>query len=187
MSEQVIFSLGQAAKAAEVSKGTISKALASGRMSYRSKENGQYQIDAAELFRVFPKKQPEAVDIERLETPKETDETPVLRARLEAMEARLADKDNVIEDLRRRLDSEGEEQRRLTAILTDQSTKAAAATTAAAIAPRMDEEAEKGRRRCSGGGTARSSGGASVASGAYVSSGVSSPFLRPFRRPHPAD
>ena len=120
MGEQAIFSLGQAAKAAEVSKGTISKALASGRMSYRSKENGQYQIDAAELFRVFPRKQPETVEIERLETLRETDETPMLRARLEAAEARLRDKDGVIDDLRRRLDAEAEERRKLTALLMDQ-------------------------------------------------------------------
>jgi hypothetical protein len=120
MSEQAIFSLGQAAKAAEVSKGTVSKALSSGRMSYRSKENGQYQIDAAELFRVFPKKQAETIESERLETPRETDETPVLRAQLEAAEARLQDKDGVIEDLRRRLDAEAEERRKLTALLTDQ-------------------------------------------------------------------
>ena len=43
-----------------------------------------------------------------------------LRARLEAAEARIADKDAVIDDLRRRLDAEAEERRRLTAILTDQ-------------------------------------------------------------------
>src|SRR4051794_8781910 len=120
MSEQAVFSLGQAAKAAEVSKGTISKALSSGRMSYRSKENGQYQIDAAELFRVFPRKRTETIESERLETPRETDETPVLRAKLEAVEARLQDKDGVIEDLRRRLDAEAEERRKLTALLTDQ-------------------------------------------------------------------
>jgi hypothetical protein len=46
--------------------------------------------------------------------------TRELQARLEAAERRIADKDDVIADLRRRLDAEGEERRRLTALLTDQ-------------------------------------------------------------------
>lgn len=143
MSEQTIFSLGQAAKAAEVSKGTISKALSSGRMSYKSKENGQYQIDAAELFRVFPRKQVETIENERLETPKETDETPVLRAKLEAAEARLQDKDDVIDDLRRRLDAEAEERRKLTALLTDQRSQSQPEP--AALAPQIAQEGRMSR------------------------------------------
>ena len=39
------------------------------------------------------------------------------------LRARLADKDAVIDDLRRRLDAEAEERRRLTAILADQRAK----------------------------------------------------------------
>jgi hypothetical protein len=81
-------SLGEAAKAAGVAKGTISKALKSGKLSYAGKTPAGYQIDPAELFRAFPRKQPETVDIERLETPKETAETAVLRAQLEAAERR---------------------------------------------------------------------------------------------------
>jgi len=42
-----------------------------------------------------------------------------IRAKLEAASARIADKDAVIDDLRRRLDAEAEERRRLTALLTD--------------------------------------------------------------------
>jgi hypothetical protein len=47
--------LGQAAKEAGVAKSTISKALASGKLSYREKNTDGYKIDPAELFRVFPK------------------------------------------------------------------------------------------------------------------------------------
>jgi hypothetical protein len=64
--------LGQAAKEAGVSKATLSKALKSGRLSYIAKSTAGYEIDPAELFRVFPKKQPETVSRERLETPEET-------------------------------------------------------------------------------------------------------------------
>ncbi|HTV33453.1 MAG TPA: hypothetical protein VME69_10205 [Methylocella sp.] len=47
--------LGQAAKEAGVAKSTISKALASGKLSYREKSSEGYKIDPAELFRVYPK------------------------------------------------------------------------------------------------------------------------------------
>jgi hypothetical protein len=47
--------LGQAAREAGVAKSTISKALASGKLSYREKNPDGYKIDPAELFRVFPK------------------------------------------------------------------------------------------------------------------------------------
>ncbi len=83
-------SLGEAAKAAGVAKGTISKALKSGKLSYADKTPAGYQIDPAELFRAFPRKQPETVEYERLETPKETVETAVLRAQLDAAERRAA-------------------------------------------------------------------------------------------------
>ena len=48
-------SLGQAAKEAGVAKSTISKALSSGKLSYREKNPDGYKIDPAELFRVYPK------------------------------------------------------------------------------------------------------------------------------------
>ncbi|HUZ91877.1 MAG TPA: hypothetical protein VMU78_08255, partial [Methylocella sp.] len=48
-------SLGQAAREAGVAKSTISKALASGKLSYREKNSDGYKIDPAELFRVYPK------------------------------------------------------------------------------------------------------------------------------------
>ena len=51
----------------------------------------------------------------------------VIRAKLEAAAERIADKDGVIDDLRQRLDTEGEERRKvqaqLTALLTDQRPK----------------------------------------------------------------
>ena len=53
-------SLNQVAKATGRSKGTISKALNNGTLSYLNKsENGQYEIDMAEALRVFPPKTPQ--------------------------------------------------------------------------------------------------------------------------------
>ena len=48
-------SLGQAAREVGVAKSTISKALSSGKLSYRKKNSDGYKIDPAELFRVYPK------------------------------------------------------------------------------------------------------------------------------------
>lgn len=63
--------LGAAAKETGKSKGTISKYLKNGKLSYHSKDDKGYKIDPAELFRVFPKIEQETGTSERLETPSE--------------------------------------------------------------------------------------------------------------------
>ena len=57
MSETPYVSLSEAAKIAGRSKSTLSKALASGKMSYVSKDpgTGAFAIDPAEALRVFPR------------------------------------------------------------------------------------------------------------------------------------
>jgi len=103
-------SLGEAAKAAGVAKGTISKALKSGKLSYSEKTSAGYKIDTSELFRVFPRKPLETPQSERLETPAETTELAVLRVRLDAAEQRAS-------DLSKQLDRAHEEKLRLMALL----------------------------------------------------------------------
>jgi excisionase family DNA binding protein len=49
-----MLTLGQAAKETGVSKPTISKSINKGRISATKNEKGEYEIDPAELFRVFP-------------------------------------------------------------------------------------------------------------------------------------
>jgi excisionase family DNA binding protein len=141
-SEIPFFTLGEAAKQAGVSKPTLSKAIKTGRISAEKQPDGSYRIQPAELFRVYP---PEThgngLDrsefVER-ETGKENrlvaEQVGVLRERLalltderERERQQLTDQ---IEDLRRRLDAEadarrleGEERRKLTALLTDQRPK----------------------------------------------------------------
>lgn len=63
--------MGQAAKETGVSKATLSKALKSGRLSYVAKSTAGYEIDPAELFRVFPPKPLGPVEGERSETHRE--------------------------------------------------------------------------------------------------------------------
>ena len=57
----MLYSAGQAAKVAGVSKTTISNKLKNGDLSYVSKSNSGYEIDPAELARVFPDLNPDAV------------------------------------------------------------------------------------------------------------------------------
>jgi hypothetical protein len=102
------FSLTAAAKEVGKSKPTISKAIKTGRLSAKKVGNG-YEIDGAELFRVYPKliqSEPEkvapdsnAVDLLELET-------KMLREQLEREQETVA-------DLRSRLD-------RAELVLTDQ-------------------------------------------------------------------
>lgn len=49
-----MMTMGQAAKAAGVSKSTLSRAIKSGMMSAKRNDRGGYDIDPAELFRVYP-------------------------------------------------------------------------------------------------------------------------------------
>jgi hypothetical protein len=52
--------------------------------------------------------------------PKNDNSDSALVTEIQLLRERLADKDSVIDDLRHRLDSEAEERRKLTALLTDQ-------------------------------------------------------------------
>jgi hypothetical protein len=110
-------SLGQAAKETGLDKSTISRAIKSGKLSAERQESGRYEIDPAELFRVFSpaakKPDPLPTDVSQ-ETLLEHRE---LHIRLEAAELRIRDKEEEIRDLRRRLDAESEELRQLTLML----------------------------------------------------------------------
>ena len=87
----VYLSLGQAAKEAGVSKATISKALKSGRLSYSAKSAAGYEIDPAELFRVFPKKPLATVRSEQSETPPETPQSATEGVEVRLLRERLVE------------------------------------------------------------------------------------------------
>jgi len=118
----VAYTLGQAAKAAAVSKTTIQRAIKSGRLSAAARQqDGSYVIDPAELHRVFPSDGNGDREMARSVTVNATGE---LRGEVEMLRERLAEKEETIGDLRRRLDDSETERRqaqeRLTALLTDQ-------------------------------------------------------------------
>src|SRR3954464_6981427 len=95
------YTLGQAAKATGLSKMTIQRALKSGRLSGHKDDTGAYQIDPAELHRVFPAAIQcdgnAAVTVGRSETPSVEVELRVGYARLEAENAALK---AMLEDMR---------------------------------------------------------------------------------------
>jgi hypothetical protein len=120
-------SLAQAATAAGRSRSTILRTIRAGTLSAeRDEVAGAWAIDLSELSRVFPlvangHGQPSPDGEPR------TAEVDTLATRFAAAEARIAEmteaqrrSDDVIFDLRRRLDAEAEERRRLTAVLADQ-------------------------------------------------------------------
>ena len=114
------YSLGEAAKELGVSKPTVQRAIKSGRLSATRREDGSYDIDPAELHRAFPAVTVNSnvtPDLKRHETP---GDTGVLRAEIDGLREQLALLKDERDDLRRRLDAEAEERRRVTALLTDQ-------------------------------------------------------------------
>jgi len=118
------YTLGEAAKATGKSKAALSRAIKLHRISATKQDDGSFQIDPAELHRVYPPVQAEQAAQQLPVNTDVTAEIRELRAKLEAATERIADKDAVIDDLRQRLDTEGEERRKvqaqLTALLTDQ-------------------------------------------------------------------
>ncbi len=122
------YSLAEAGAAIGMSKSSVLRAIRKGTISAeRDATTGRWAIDPAELHRVFPPV------LERSERSAETihgtmqngdgpgwhdGETVAFRE----LRARLEDAHRTIDDLRRRLDTEAEERRRLTAVLADRST-----------------------------------------------------------------
>jgi len=121
--------LNQAAKAAKKAKATILDAIKNGRMSAPKDDLGRYQIDPAELFRVYPLDQSEAGHDYRERPQEETGETSTLRATVNHMRELIRQIESERDDLRERLNQSEEERRstqaKLTAVLTDQSAKQA--------------------------------------------------------------
>lgn len=91
-------SLSQAAKETGKSKPTISKAIKTGRLSANKVGNG-YEIDPAELFRVYPK------ETKDFTTSKPKEETSVALLELEnkMLKEQLDREKETVDDLRTRL------------------------------------------------------------------------------------
>lgn len=133
----------QLANVLGVQTSTITRDIQKRRISAEKNDRGEWQIDASEVVRVYGDRV--ALDEQgniaantkmNDETkPGKGDATGALQAKLDAAERLASDRQQTIDDLRRRLDNEGEERRKLTAILTDQSRRPEPAPPSTAEAP----------------------------------------------------
>ncbi len=127
------FTAGQAAKEVGKSLPTISKALKTGRLSAK-KVGNKYEIDASELFRVWPKKaggdslpsnDGKGLSLSSV-NPNNGDEIKALQDALNAERKLNSEKDARITDLTQRAEraeqKEDTAQAQLVGLLTDQRT-----------------------------------------------------------------
>ena len=136
------YSLKQAATATGKSKPTILRAIQSGKISAEKDAQGEWQIEPAELHRVYePAMERTGSDETICNDTQQADlpiETALLRAEVQQMRERFAslemdrerdrrEASDTITDLRKRLDQSEQERRdkdrQLTALLTDQRPK----------------------------------------------------------------
>jgi excisionase family DNA binding protein len=113
-------SLGQAAVAVGISKPTIQRAIKNGKLSASRNEDGSYSIDESELARVYPDQWRNRYVAGTLKQAETLSNPDALQAEIEGLRQQLAMLRDERDDLRRRLDAEAEERRRLTRLLTDQ-------------------------------------------------------------------
>ena len=113
-------SLGQAAKETGKSKSVIANALHSGRLSGKKTDKGGWEIDPAELFRVFAKQNTKERKKEQIETHENPTQNLFLEQEIRHLQKQLDRERELNRDLSRRLDVENEERRKLTLLLTDQ-------------------------------------------------------------------
>lgn len=118
------FTLGQAAKEAEVSKPTISRALKNGALSGQKRKDGSYQIEASELHRWKDDYRERKHKVHASVTPQSNSNNSALQGEVETLQQQLEtanlerDRErqqltDQISDLQSRLDKESEERRGL--------------------------------------------------------------------------
>ena len=134
-----IFPVAEAAKRAGVERTTLYRKLKKGEISAHLDPSGNKFIEASELLRVYPKadlSDGAATEVQQWQASgfqqRATDnESKLLQRELEVRDEKISalekerdrerrDAQTTIDDLRRRLDQEAEERRRLTLMLTDQ-------------------------------------------------------------------
>jgi chromosome segregation ATPase len=125
-----MLTLAEAAKETGLTKPAIFKSIKNGRISASKDEKGQWLIDPAELFRVYPpaaKKETAEAQTGSFELLLKLKE---MEAKLEVTEKRLLDKQSEIENFRVQVDDLRNERERwrtqaeqITRLLTDQREK----------------------------------------------------------------
>jgi DNA anti-recombination protein RmuC len=135
MRNSTYLTLGQAAEMCGWSKGAISKAIKSGKLSVHEKTKAGFQLDPSEVLRVFPKKTETSLN-EQSETSYKhsvnsavSTEVNALRQQITTAELeRTREREQLtdrIESLQQMLADEKSERRQLTALLSDHREKSA--------------------------------------------------------------
>ena len=138
-----MYSLKQAAEAVGRGKPAILRAIQKGIISAQKSSKNEWLIDPAELHRVYPpisRNGAQSNETERHATP---DATEVLRKENALLLEQIELLKDERQDLRRRLDDEAAERRKLTALLTHQQKPEA--TPPAPATPLPDTTTDKGK------------------------------------------
>ena len=115
-------SLGTAATATGKSKTTIHRAIKSGKLSAFRREDGTFEIDPAELHRVFEPVKDNVMGNTDLEQSVTANVTALLEQENEFLKQQLAREREFNRELSALLANESEERRKLTALLTHEPT-----------------------------------------------------------------
>ena len=115
-----MLSLTKAAEEVGISRSALFKAIKNGRVSATKNGKGEFEIDPAELFRVYQPVNKVNVNLhqpsQQQDIAKETAETVEITMLKQLLKQVESERD----DLRRRLDDEAQERRKLTMLLTHQ-------------------------------------------------------------------
>ena len=111
------FTAAQAAAQVGMTKQGIIRAIHRGKLSATRNEHGNFEIEPVELFRAFPKSSIGVNSNGKVDDAQPSEPGNTVDDKVTLLERIVRDKDEVIQDLRRRLDDESEERRRLTALL----------------------------------------------------------------------
>ena len=128
--------LNQAAKASKKAKATLLDAIQSGRLSATRNDLQQWQIDPAELFRVYPQNQQETGHENQDRPQEESQPTTILLAKISFLEHQLATSQDERERERQQMQAQLEREQgqadhwrqQATALLTHQQQQPPAET-----------------------------------------------------------
>ena len=120
MTNHSFYTLGEASKATGKAKGTIKNAISKGRLSARKNEVGEYEIDPAELHRVY---NPLSTTQDKLNAVTPTHNTPISQVEKEAYEAQIALLREMLDRANKNADDWKQQAQQSQNLLTDQREK----------------------------------------------------------------
>lgn len=112
------YSAAQAAKEVGRSTATITRAIEKGKLSAAKDENGAWQIDPAELHRVFERKPDEKPDMQRGANPQKGDENRGLERLVDTLQEQLRDMREDRESWKQEADNWRQQAERMTLLLS---------------------------------------------------------------------